>query len=287
MTAHQLEQGVRSPEQEATDVERETDLEGRGLAAGTILAMCDRILGEVGRRRHMFAWLRAPGGAADSWLPVDAYYPRARLVVMCRPASGPHDGLYRELVPAHGLGLLTLDPGVLGDDAAVVEAALAAKIFDLEHVARAKTNRDRSAPARDAPATGAPSPSWTPVKVERTSVAPVLEQGMGVIVGLALAIVLIAEIYLGVISAAFGAGRIVLGFAIALEACSRALGTLAAARSGMRGWACACAIGGAPIVAWFAFWRPSGRTETEPAPLAGLLAGVAVVVIALALLLGL
>jgi len=40
-------------------------------------------------------------------------------------------------------------------------------------------------------------------------------------------------------------------------------------------------------VAWYAFWRRSGRAETEPAPLAGLLAGVAVVVAGLALLLGL
>jgi len=78
-----------------------------------------------------------------------------------------------------------------------------------------------------------------------------------------------------------------LGFAIALEACSRALGTVAAARAGERGWACACAIGGAPFVAWYAFWRRSGRAETEPAPLAGLLAGVAVMVAGLALLLGL
>ena len=105
--------------------------------------------------------------------------------------------------------------------------------------------------------------------------------------GLGLALVLIVEVYLGVVQLAFGAGRVMLGFAIALEACSRALGTVAAARAGERGWACACAIGGAPFVAWYAFWRRSGRAETEPAPLAGLLAGVAVVVAGLALLLGL
>ncbi|HJS95102.1 MAG TPA: hypothetical protein VJ741_12630, partial [Solirubrobacteraceae bacterium] len=85
----------------------------------------------------------------------------------------------------------------------------------------------------------------------------------------------------------FGAGRVMLGFAIALEACSRAIGTVAAARSGARGWACACAIGGAPFVAWFAFGRRSGRTDVESSALAGLLASLAVVLAVLALLLGL
>jgi hypothetical protein len=237
--------------------------------------MCDRLLGEVGRRRHMFAWLSVPGSASDEWLSVDAYYPRARLVVMCRPSSGPHDGLYRELIPAHGLGLLTLDPDVLGDDPAAVEAALAAKIFDLEHVPR---------PPRQP--TSAPSPAWTPVKVERMAVAPAVEQGLGLVVGLALAAILIVEVYLGVVEVAFNAGRVMLGFAIALEACSRAIGTVAAARSGARGWACACALGGAPFVAWFAFRHRSDWVEAESAPLAGLLAGLAVVLAVLALLLG-
>ncbi len=292
MTAEHLAQDLDSaehgsPEQEQTGPER------RGLSAPTILAMCDRLLGEVGRRRHMFSWLRAPGAAADAWLPVDAYYPASRLVVMCHLSPGPHDELYRELVPAHGLGLLVLDPGRLGDDPAVVQSALAAKIFDLEHVARPappkakRAERTSSAEPARAPASDAPAPSWTPVKVERTAVAPALEQGLGVLVGLALAAILIAEVFLGVVEVAFSAGRVMLGFAIALEACSRAIGTVAAARSGERLWACACAIGGAPFVAAFAFWRPSGRAPAEPAPLAGLLAGVAVVVGVLALLLGL
>jgi hypothetical protein len=269
MTVEDLAQGVDVPEEEETGTER------RGLPAATILAMCDRVLGEVGRRRHMFAWLRVPGSASDEWLPVDAYYPRARLVVMCRVAPGPHDGLYRELVPAHGLGLLTLDLNLMGDDEAAVEAALASKIFDLEHV------------PRPAPASDAPAPSWTPVKVERTAVAPALEQGLGLVLGLALAAILIVEVYLGVVEVAFSAGRVMLGFAIALEACSRAIGTVAAARSGARGWACACAIGGAPFVAWFAFRRRSDRAEVESAPLAGLLASLAIVLAVLALLLGL
>lgn len=286
MTADHLAQGVDTPEQEDTDQER------RGLPANEILAICDRLLGEVGRRRHMFAWLRVPGSAADEWLPVDAYYPRARLVVMCRSAPGPHDGLYREQVPAHGLGLLTLDPAVLGDDQAAVVATLAARMFDLEHVPqRATRDGGRTStpePARAAaPGSDGPTTPWTPVKVERTAVAPAFEQGLGLLLGLALAAILIVEVYLGVVQVAFNDGRVMLGFAIALEACSRAIGTFAAARSGARGWACACAIGGAPFVAAFAFLRPSGRVDIEPAPLAGLLAGVAVLLAVAALLLGL
>src|SRR5690242_18930911 len=111
MTAEHLAEDVRSPEQDR-------DGARRGLPAATILAMCDRVLGEVGRRRHMFAWLRVPGSASDEWLLVDAYYPRARLVVMCRAAPGPHDGIYREQVPALWLVLLTLDSRLMGDDEA-------------------------------------------------------------------------------------------------------------------------------------------------------------------------
>jgi hypothetical protein len=305
MTADQLAQGVRSSAQVPIDPDR------RGLPATTILSICDRLLGEVGRRQHMFAWLRAPGSAAGSaageWLPVDAYYPRARLVVICRYERGPRDAFYREHIPAHGLGLLTLDPELMGDDQAAVEDALAGKIFDLEHVPRAGRARagrapvnPREAPVKpreapvnpreapvEAPQASEPAgPSWTPLSVERAPVAPAFEQAVGVLVGLALAGVLIAEVYLGVVEAALGTGRPLLGFAIALEACSRALGTGAAARAGERVWACACAIGGAPVVAWFAFFRPSGRVEVDPAPLAGLLAGLAGVVAILALLFG-
>ena len=65
MTAEHLAQDVRSPG-------LQTDAERRGIPAATILGMCDRLLGEVGRRRHMFAWLRVPGSASEEWLPVDA-----------------------------------------------------------------------------------------------------------------------------------------------------------------------------------------------------------------------
>src|SRR5262245_64749327 len=104
MTADRLAQGLRER------VPGDTDREQEAMSAGSILAICDRLLDGVGRRRHMFAWLRAPGAGAGAWLAVDAYYPRARLVVMCRSETDPHDALYRELIPAHGLGLLMLDP---------------------------------------------------------------------------------------------------------------------------------------------------------------------------------
>ena len=49
----------------------------------------------------------------------------------------------------------------------------------------------------------------------------------------------------------------------------RALGTVAAERADRRGWACACAIVGSPVVAWVALFRRPGD-RLEPAPLAGL-----------------
>lgn len=39
--------------------------------------------------------------------------PRSRLVVTRRPAPGPHDAIYRKLIPARGLGLLALVAGLL------------------------------------------------------------------------------------------------------------------------------------------------------------------------------
>jgi hypothetical protein len=88
---------------------------------GSILALCDRVLGEAGRRRHLFGWLRAPGSAAEDWLPVDAYYPRNRIVVVCREEPEPHDGVFAELVPAHGLQLLWLGTDALAGDPQLVQ----------------------------------------------------------------------------------------------------------------------------------------------------------------------
>lgn len=301
MTADSAAKSTREP------VPGRSDRADLGVPAPTILSICDQLLGEAGRRQHVFAWLRAPDGGADEWLAVDAYYPRARLVVMCRSRPGPHDSLYRELVPAHGLGLLTLDPVVLGNDRQAVQEALAAKFFDLEHVRRERVHRARppKTAARPAPppaaaaATGRPphpresaestdsaGPAWTPVRVERTPVPRGFVQGFGVLAGLAFAALLILEVYIGTIVVAFGAGRLVLGLAIVLEALSRTLGTVAAERAGRRGWACACAIGGAVVVAWVTLLRRRDRIDVEPAPLAGLLALLAGAVAIVGFLIG-
>jgi hypothetical protein len=259
----------------------ESDRSGGRLETSTILSMCDRILGEVGRRAHMFGWLRAPGAGTDQWLAVDAYYPRSRVVVMCRPSPAPHEAIYRERIPAHGLGLLTLDPAALGDDPAAVEAALAAKISDGHKPAP----RPASRPARPSPSSDA-GQEWTSVKVRRTPVAPAVQQGLGVLAGLVLTLALVAEIFLAVVVVGLQAGRPLLGLAIALDSGSRGLGTVAAERAGTRGWASACAVGGSPVVAWFALSSRADGAEVEPAPLAGLLALLAGGLALLALLIG-
>src|SRR5690349_6429597 len=99
-----------------------SDPEGDPAAAGpqghgspaAVLELCDRELGEVGRRQHRFGWLRAPEPGAEQWLPVDAYYPRRRVVVVCRALTPAEDAVLAEAVPAHGLALLRLGPDDLG-----------------------------------------------------------------------------------------------------------------------------------------------------------------------------
>ena len=96
------------------------------------------------------------------------------------------------------------------------------------------------------------------------------------LVGLALAIVLIAEVYLAASAVAFSAGRVMLGSAIALEACSRAIGTVsrrARRRAGvglrLRDRRCAQR----DLVRLPA--ARAARTDDRAAALAGLLAGLA------------
>jgi hypothetical protein len=101
-------------------------------SAAAILSLCDRALSEVGRRSHLFSWLRAPDAGPEEWLAVDAYYPGSRLVVMCREHAFPHEQLYAELVPAHGLRLLALAPSELSDDPGEAEASLRRRIAELE-----------------------------------------------------------------------------------------------------------------------------------------------------------
>ena len=176
-----------------------------------------------------------------------------------------------------------MDPVALGSDPAAVESALAARLSRREPT-RSGRNLRMAPVSSQAPAAGAPA--WTPVTVERTPVPPAVEQSLGVVVGLALVAVLMVELYLAVVVVGLQAGRPLLGLAIALEAGSRGLGTVAAERAGRRGWACACAVCGAPVVAWFAVAPRAKRAEVEPAPLAGLLALLAGVIALVALLIG-
>ena len=108
-----------------------TDSSTASLPAPAVLDLCDRHLKEVGRRKHLFAWLRAPGAGTEDWLVVDAYYPGNRLVVICRDQPAEHDELYRELVPAHGLRLLEIVPAQLGTGPEAATRALAEMIAGL------------------------------------------------------------------------------------------------------------------------------------------------------------
>ncbi len=125
---------------------------GDGLAdelpTGAILALCDKVLGEVGRRSHRFAWLRAPGQVADAWLPVEAYYPRHRLVVICHAEPTPYDHLFAQLIPQHGLRLLEFAPAALGADPAVAEQLLRRKIARLPPVVAPERVEPRARPIR-------------------------------------------------------------------------------------------------------------------------------------------
>src|SRR5947209_17315932 len=87
----------------------------------TVLTLCDRILGEIGRRQHLFSWLRAKGASSGEWLPVDAYYPGRRLVVVCAERPSEHELLFDELIPARGLRFLRLEPRELSPDRAQAE----------------------------------------------------------------------------------------------------------------------------------------------------------------------
>ncbi|HWE34674.1 MAG TPA: hypothetical protein VG410_14375 [Solirubrobacteraceae bacterium] len=101
----------------------------RSVTAPQLLDLCDRALGEVSRRRHLFGWLRAPG--AEEWLAVDGYYPGNRLVVVCCDEPTADDELIAERVAEHGLRLLALAPEELAADPAGVDAALRRRLDQL------------------------------------------------------------------------------------------------------------------------------------------------------------
>ncbi len=335
------------------------------LSASAILGICDGLTGEIGRRQHIFSWLRAPGSPAGEWLPVDAYYPSRRLVVILGPS--PHAPVFEELVPARGLRLLVLDVSALpadrGEATAIVErrvrALAAARLRRVEvgigeagrngtsasasasasasrgSSARASVDRGAEPVRGPAAATSAPlatafaslmrpaqSPGPAPVssprmaateRAERLLAArraksgepprprvaprpivagdaarlrgPAATPGLSsVLLGLALAAAMCAEVYLAVTGVALGSGQIVLALGLVLDACARALGALAATKIGRLDWAWGCVVIGSPLVAGFALFQRSGPVTEEPAPLGGVISVLAMVLIVLALL---
>jgi hypothetical protein len=246
-----------------------------GLGIPEILDLTDRLLTERGRRSHLFTWLRRPGGGPADWLAVDAYYPGNRVVVVCRDTAGPYGEVFSELIPAHGLRLLAIDRAQLTGSRDSMQRALERRIAQLGPLPDASAAPGSRATHKPAPPTP-PQPRASRPAGER--------QVAGVLAGFALAAVLIAEVYAGVARAGFDSGHLLFAFGLALDACSRGLGTIAASRERSSEWAWWCALGGSPVVAWFALFQHGGPVRTEPAPLAGLIGILALVVLAVALL---
>ena len=226
----------------------------------------------------MFAWLRRPAPARTNGSRSTPTTPRPARRDMPRRGPGRTTRSTASSCPAHGLGLLTLDPAVLGNDRQAVQKTLRGQV--LRPRARAARGRRRarrprraaSASHRPAPrawrprrsrSARSPAPAWTPVKVERTPVPRGFVQGFGVLAGLAFTALLIVEVYVGVIVVAFGDGRLVLGLAICSRGRRARWGRPRPSAPARRGWACACAIGGAPVVAWVALLRRPGRSTSS------------------------
>jgi hypothetical protein len=249
-----------------------------GVQVGRALDTCDRLLGEIGRREHRFAWLRDDAG---DWLPLDAYYPGNRVVVVCAEAPEARRRAL-EAVPGHGLRLITIDPEELRreDHAAFLARRLRAAGWE------------PGAPAPPVASTPPPSPSPSPDRAEprggsaeaaragaaagargRVERPAQAEERFGIGIGVALCAVVLLEAYLGAIVLVVGHGRWIVGFGVLLDACARVLGTIAAGHEGDHDLAWASLIVGSPAVV-------SLRTETpaEPARVAGAVALAALAV---------
>lgn len=261
-----------------------------------VLTLCDRILGEVGRRQHLFSWLRAPGATSGAWLPVDAYYPGRRLVVICAERPSDHELVFDELIPARGLRFLRLDPDELSSDRAQAELQVRDAIARLELPPPRvfepagdgeATPRESAMSRMSASFAQAAAPPVKPRRVATRAALAAERQAapslaMGMTVGLALALALVLELFFGVGSLAMNGGHWVLALGLAFDCCARVLGTVAAGRAGQPEWAWWCIIFGSPAVAAFTLFGAEGRVATEPGPIAGLISVLAMALVVLA-----
>jgi hypothetical protein len=101
------------------------------MPVSVALDLCDRVLGEIGRRMHRFSWLRPPGSSIEDCLVVDAYYPGNRLVVICPEDDVQPDPMFAERVPQHGLRLLVVELSELGLERRAAEDVLVQRITAL------------------------------------------------------------------------------------------------------------------------------------------------------------
>ncbi len=142
-------------------------------------------------------------------------------------------------------------------------------------------------PTRTAVARRPPAPVARPVPARRAPAGrgerPSEARTTELLLGLAALAVVLAEVYLVVALIVLPGGGFLLAFGLALDASARALGPVAAVRSGHGGWAWLCVLGGSPVVAAFALYRREGPVRVDPGPLAGLVSLLAMALIALAL----
>ena len=232
-----------------------------------VLGLCDDVLAETGRRAHHFHWLArwAPPGTRPQTLPVDAYYPRNRLVVLYRDGHQRHDKLRRELIAAHGLELVVLGPQLLRDgrrgptgDREADRTRLAFHLGDriaIRHREESATGIVRAAQSV--------SRAW---QFQSATLAVTL-----MVLG-----VLIRAAFDGQSQAGLGAGTSLLIFGVVLDLYARVLGTLVAAGSRQPIWSAACAVFGSPAVAAHAIRCRRGPLGADPFALVSLTALIAV-----------
>lgn len=194
-----------------------------------VLTVCDGLLREVGRREHRFSWLRDPDASEEEWLVVDGYYPSNKLVVYA--GSDPDErSLYRQLVPEHGLYLLTVEPDDLPDDP-IAAQALVRKQLESDGWSPRPSPKPVAAAPPPAPAAAKPQAQpghWTKVHHTAQPEDPRQATTAGFGMGLLLIVIVLLEAYLGLVVLAINHGDVVLGAGLLLDATARTMGTLGA-----------------------------------------------------------